>query len=45
MDAAAGSVEELDRIAAQIRTRWPKTRIVVRGDGILPRLDHALVRR
>lgn len=31
-DAAAGSVEELERIAAQIRERWPKTRIVIRGD-------------
>jgi hypothetical protein len=31
-DASAGSVEELERIVAQIRTRWPKTRIVIRGD-------------
>jgi len=31
-DAAAGSVEELSRIVAQIRERWPKTRIVIRGD-------------
>ena len=31
-DAAAGSVEELDRIVAQIRERWPKTRIMIRGD-------------
>lgn len=31
-DAAAGSVEELDRIVGQIRERWPKTRIIVRGD-------------
>jgi hypothetical protein len=31
-DAAAGSVDELSRIVAQIRTRWPKTRIVIRGD-------------
>jgi len=31
-DGAAGSVEELERIVAQIRTRWPKTRIVIRGD-------------
>jgi len=31
-DAAAGSVEELERIVAQIRARWPKTRIVIRGD-------------
>jgi hypothetical protein len=31
-DAAAGSVEELERIVAQIRKRWPKTRIMIRGD-------------
>ena len=31
-DGAAGSVEELERIVAQIRARWPKTRIVIRGD-------------
>lgn len=31
-DAAAGSVEELERIVGQIRSHWPKTRIVIRGD-------------
>lgn len=31
-DGAAGSVEELERIVGQIRARWPKTRIVIRGD-------------
>jgi hypothetical protein len=31
-DGAAGSVEELAPIVTQIRTRWPKTRIVIRGD-------------
>ncbi len=31
-DGAAGSVEELERIVTQIRERWPKTRIVIRGD-------------
>ncbi len=31
-DAAAGSVEELSRIVAQIREHWPKTRIIIRGD-------------
>ena len=31
-DAAAGSVEELERIVRQIRQRWPNTRIVIRGD-------------
>jgi hypothetical protein len=32
MDAAAGSVEEVARIVAQIRRRWPRTRIMLRGD-------------
>jgi hypothetical protein len=32
IDAAAGSVEEVERIVAQIRARWPKTTIVVRAD-------------
>ncbi|PXX99351.1 IS1380 family transposase [Halomonas sp. LBP4] len=32
VDGAAGSVEELARIVAQIRGRWPTTRIVIRGD-------------
>jgi len=31
-DGAAGSVEELSRVVAQIREHWPKTRIVIRGD-------------
>jgi hypothetical protein len=31
-DASAGSVDELERIVGQIRARWPKTRIVIRGD-------------
>ena len=31
-DAAAGSVEELERIIGQIRAHWPETRIVIRGD-------------
>src|SRR5580692_9466369 len=31
-DAAAGSVEEVSRIVAQVRQRWPKTRIVLRAD-------------
>ena len=33
IDASAGSVEELERIVSQIRKRWPKTEIVIRGDG------------
>jgi len=32
LDGAAGSIEELARIVEQIRTRWPTTRIVIRGD-------------
>src|SRR5271168_1415646 len=31
-DAAAGSVEEVCRIAAQLRERWPEVRIVLRAD-------------
>ncbi len=31
-DAAAGSTEEVSRIAAQLRECWPKTRIVLRAD-------------
>ena len=31
-DAAAGAVEEIARIVAQIRRRWPRTRILLRGD-------------
>ena len=32
MDAAAGAVEEVARIVAQIRPRWPHVRILVRAD-------------
>ena len=32
IDASAGSVEELKRIVAQIRSGWSQVRIVVRGD-------------
>jgi len=32
IDAAAGVVEEIERIVAQIRTHWPKTRILLRAD-------------
>ena len=31
-DGAAGAVEEVARIVAQIRRRWPRTRILLRGD-------------
>jgi hypothetical protein len=32
IDAAAGTVEELARIIGQIRARWPRVRILLRGD-------------
>ncbi|HUI35443.1 MAG TPA: IS1380 family transposase [Stellaceae bacterium] len=32
IDAAAGAVAEVARIAAQIRARWPATRLIVRAD-------------
>jgi hypothetical protein len=32
IDAAARSTEEVARIVAHIRTRWPNTKIVIRGD-------------
>jgi hypothetical protein len=32
IDASAGSVDELKRIVKQIRSAWPRVRIVVRGD-------------
>jgi hypothetical protein len=32
IDASAGSVEEVARIVAQIRPRWPKVRIILRAD-------------
>jgi hypothetical protein len=32
IDGAAGAVEEVARIVAQIRARWPHTRIIVRAD-------------
>jgi hypothetical protein len=32
IDASAGSVEEMARIVAQIRQRWPKVRILLRAD-------------
>jgi len=31
-DAAAGALDEVSRIVAQVRARWPKTRIVLRAD-------------
>jgi hypothetical protein len=32
IDASAGAVEEIARIVGQIRTRWPKVRILLRAD-------------
>jgi hypothetical protein len=32
IDASAGSIEEVERIVRQIRTRWPFVRIVLRAD-------------
>jgi hypothetical protein len=32
IDASAGAVEEVARLVHQIRARWPKVRIILRGD-------------
>jgi hypothetical protein len=32
IDASAGAVEEVERIIAQIRARWPRVRILLRAD-------------
>jgi len=32
IDASAGTVEVLERLVVQVRTRWPEVRIIVRGD-------------
>lgn len=32
IDAAAGALEEIERIVAQIRARWPNARILLRAD-------------
>ena len=32
IDASAGAVEEVERIVARIRIRWPRTRILLRAD-------------
>src|SRR5205809_778309 len=32
IDASAGSIEELARVVARIRARWPRTRILLRAD-------------
>jgi hypothetical protein len=38
-DAAAGAVEEIARLVARIRARWPRTRIVLRADSGFARDD------
>ncbi len=43
IDAAAGSVDELQRIVSQIRSRWPEVRIVIRGDSGFSRGSDGLV--
>jgi hypothetical protein len=32
IDASAGAIEEVERIVGQIRSRWPRTRILLRAD-------------
>ena len=39
LDAADGAVEEMARIVAQIRRRWPRVRILVRADSGFARDD------
>jgi hypothetical protein len=39
IDAAAGAVEEVERIVGQIRRRWPRTRILLRADSGFCRED------
>jgi Transposase DDE domain group 1 len=39
LDASAGAVEEIARIVAQIRARWPRVRILLRADSGFARED------
>lgn len=39
VDPAEGALEELQRVIGHIRTRWPKIRILVRGDSAYSRED------
>ena len=32
IDASAGSIEEVERIVRQVRSKWPRTRILLRAD-------------
>lgn len=44
VDPASGALEELQRVIGRLRTRWPKTQILVRGDSAYSRSgDHGLV--
>jgi hypothetical protein len=45
MDAAAGAVEEVERIVAQIRAARPRTRILLRADSGFCRTDHEVLQR
>ena len=45
IDASAGSIEEVARIVARIRQRWPRVRILLRADfGFCPRGADGVVR-
>ena len=37
IDASAGALDEVERIAAQIRERWPRVKIVLRADSSFAR--------
>jgi hypothetical protein len=39
LDASAGAVEEVARVVARIRARWPRTRILLRADSGFARED------
>ena len=39
LDAAAGALEEVARVVARIRARWPRTRILLRADSGFARDD------
>jgi hypothetical protein len=39
LDAAAGAVEEVARVVARIRARWPRTRMLLRADSGFARDD------
>jgi hypothetical protein len=45
VDAAAGSVEEVARIVAHIRRKWPRVRILLRADSGFARDELIVIRR